>query len=259
MAQVISDLMRQPNGNTKRQAKALSPVRTTITHARLTQDNIVKTILHSLLVISALLILAGYLLTRTRNVLPCNPCSIAGTMSLLAGSDMCYAPDNGICECCGKLRASQRSADGRIQAETIHADDNEHADDDRVQLIRTGAEWWDDKTFARVFEGKKYSLGWWEPNKSQGKTKRYLVDYRDAPTATGSGDWFLGKRKNNETFEVFAEQAAQVETRGRTRALSDVNERGQYHRPSPSPGDDVHEMRDLTPAGRGVNGRYGDA
>lgn len=259
MAQVISDLMRQPNGNTKRQATALSPVRTTITHARLTQDNIVKTILHSLLVISALLILAGYLLTRTRNVLPCNPCSIAGTMSLLAGSDMCYAPDDGICECCGKLRASQRSADGRIQAETIHADDNEHADDDRVQLIRTGAEWWDDKTFARLFEGKKYSLGWWEPNKSQRKTKRYLVDYGDAPTATGSGDWFLGKRKNNETFEVFAEQAAQVETRGRTRALSDVNERGQYHRPSPSPGDDVHEMRDLTPAGRGVNGRYGDA
>lgn len=265
MAQVINSLMRQSLNDTNpavraRQAPALGPLRTTITRSRLVQDTTVKTILHSLLVVSALGIFAGYLLTKMRNVLPCNPCSIAGMMSLLAGSELCYAPDDGICECCGKIRNSQRSADGRIQIETIHANDNENAEEDRKQLIRPGAEWWDDKTFARLFEGKTYSLGWWTTNKSQGMTKRYTVDYGEGPTAAGVGDWYLGKRRNSDTFEIFSEQAAQVESRGRTRALSDVNERGQYHRPEPSPGADEHEMRDLTTNGRslGPNDRYGD-
>lgn len=265
MAQVINSLMRKSNNDTNtalrtRQATLSNPLRTTITRARLVQDNTVKTILHSLLALSALLILAGYLLTKTRNVLPCNPCSIAGTMSLLAGSDLCYAPDDGICECCGKIRRSQRSADGRIQIETIHADENENADDRKAQTIRSGAEWWDDRTFARVFQGKTYSLGWWEANKSQGRNKRYVVDYADGPAGKPSGDWYLGRRRNSETFEIFAEQAEQAQSRGRTRALSDVNERGQYHRADPSPGEDGHELRDLAPTGRAHNqdGRYGD-
>ncbi|KAK5955446.1 hypothetical protein OHC33_003084 [Knufia fluminis] len=265
MAQVINAMMRQPLDSASdrlvaRQQSAVTDLRTTITTPRLVQDSTSKNILHALLALSAIFILAGYILTKTRNVLPCNPTSIAGTMSLLAGSDLVYSPDTGVCECCGKVRRSIRSADGRmVRMETIHADDNELADE-RVQLIRPGAEWMDDKTFARVFDGYTFSLGWWAANPKKGQThKRYGVDYGDGPTGNEESDWYLGKRKNSETFEIFSEQVNEAEGRGRRRALSDVNERGAYQRAEPSPGIEAHEMRDLAPQrSLGAQGRYGD-
>ena len=265
MAQVINAMMRQTLDSTNsrlltRQQSTLPDLRTTITTSRLVQDSTSKNILHAFLAMSSIFLLGGYVLTKMRNVLPCNPISIAGTMSLLAGSDLVYSPDTGTCECCGKVRRSIRSADGRmVREETIHADDNELADE-RIQLIRPGAEWMDDKTFARVFDGYTFSLGWWSPNIKKGQThKRYGVDYGDGPTGGEESDWYLGKRKNSETFEIFSEQAGGAQGRGRIRALSDVNERGAYQRTEPSPGVEGHEMRTLGPQrSPGEVGRHGD-
>ncbi|KAK5078008.1 hypothetical protein LTR64_003587 [Lithohypha guttulata] len=261
MAQVFNAMLREPLSNRNatlqsRQQANVADLRTIITRARLVQDNITKNILHALLALSAIGIMVGYVLTKIRNVLPCNPCSIAGMMSLLAGSDLCYSPDDGVCECCGKIRRSFRSADGRIQVETIHADDNEHADE-KVQVIPPEAEWMDDKSFAQIFESRKYSLGWWQPSS---KTKRYGVDYGSVPTGSRGGDWYLGRRRDSDNFESFTEQT-QHEGRGRTRALSDVNERGAYQRAAdPSPGVEAFELRPLDPHGDiGRAQRFGEA
>lgn len=245
IAQVINAMLREPLDNAKLRTRQQPNINmlTTVGRSRLVQDNISKTVLHALLALTSISILAGYFLVKTRNVLPCNPCSLAGTMSLLAGSDLCYSPDDGICECCGKVRRSFRNADGRVQMETIHADDDEYAED-KAQVIRPGAEWMDDTTFARIFDGRTYSLGWWEP---QPKMKRYGVDYGSAASEVREGDWYLGRRRNSETFEAFHEQ---VEGRGRTRAFSDVNERGAYQRAAdPSPGVEAHEMKPLEAGG----------
>jgi len=273
MAQVINAIMRQPLPSTEtrlsaRQQSTSSDVdlRTTITTSRLVQDSTSKNILHALLASSAIFILGGYALTKMRNVLPCNPSSIAATMSLLAGSDLVYSPDTGVCECCGKVRRSFRSADGRmVRMETIHADDNELADE-RVRLVKPGAEWTDPKTFARVFDAYTFSLGWWAANPKKGQMhKRYGVDYGDGPTGSeeNESDWYLGRRKNSETFEIFSEQVNRAEGRGRRRALSDVSvsERGAYQSAEPSPGFGVesHEMRSLAPKrSPGAEARYGD-
>lgn len=244
MAQVINAMLRESIDDAKLRTRQQTNInmRTTISQSRLVQDNVSKTVLHALLALTAICILIGYFFTKMRNILPCNPCSIAGTMSLLAGSDLCYLADDGVCECCGKVRRSFRSADGRVQIETIHADDNEHAEE-KPQVIRSGAEWMADTTFARIFQGRTYSLGWWEP---QPKLKRYGVDIGSAAN-TKEGDWYLGRRRNSETFEDFHEQ---IEGRGRTRAFSDVNERGAYQRTAdPSPGVEAHEMKPLEGAG----------
>lgn len=255
MAQVISLMARQPISNANspftRQSSNLQPLRTTALTSRLVQDQTSKIILQVLLALSAVLILIGYVITKMRNVLPCNPCSIAGTMSLLAGSNLIYAPDAGLCECCGKLRRSLRSADGRPPTETIHADENEH-EDESVQLIRSGAEWMDKTTFARVFAGQTYSLGWWE-----GKVKRYGVDYKGILSHETDEEWYLGKKRNSGSFATFAEGDAE-QGRGRTRALSDVNERGTYQRaPERSPNIETHELREMTGRPTGREGQFG--
>ena len=259
MAQVFNAMLREPvttsNSLHRRQQSDLN-LRTTMTTSRLVQDKLSTILLQVLCGLSSILIMVAYVLTKMRNVLPCNPCSIAGTMSLLAGSDLCYSPDDGICECCGKVRRSFRDANGRVQVETIHADENEHAEDDRTQSIRQGAEWMDDQTFARIFTGRTYSLGWWEPRH---KVKRYGVDVGSSPSGGQAGEWYLGKRKNSETFEIFSEQA-QTEGRGRSRALSDVNERGAYQRAAdPSPGVEAHEMRPMGSGGLSERDRHDEA
>ncbi|KAJ9651644.1 hypothetical protein H2198_009087 [Neophaeococcomyces mojaviensis] len=260
MAQVFNLMMRGQTSNLalrERQASTLDSLQTTMTMSRLVLDRPSKIILQVLLGLTAILILVGYVLTKMRDVLPCNPCSIAGTMSLLAGSDLCYAPDKGICECCGKLRRSLRSVDGRQHMEGIHAEDDEHEGYEKTQLIRQGAEWMDDEHFKRVFKGQRYSLGWWEANSKQGKTKRYGVDIGVTPDGAEVGDWYLGRRKDNDTFEIFADQVDSQDRRGRARALSDVNERGQYQRAEPSPGVEEHEMRRMDATrGSGREARY---
>ena len=205
MAQAISANMRGPLNNLNRRQTS-SPLTTTspttISTPRLVQDKDSKLILQVLLGIMTALSLAAYLLTRFHRVLPCNPCSIAGTMSLLAGSDLVYSPDDGLCECCGKGRRRSFGADVTDhRPESIHAGPEEtglHSDqehDAREQIIQEGAEWFSTSHFEMVFAGKRYSMGWWRERPGLGKRRRHGVDV--GPRADGSDDqdWELGKRK----------------------------------------------------------------
>lgn len=53
---------------------------------RVKQNEVSKILLQVLLGVLILFVVAAYPTTRVRNVLPHNPCTIAGTMNLLAGS-----------------------------------------------------------------------------------------------------------------------------------------------------------------------------
>jgi len=55
-------------------------------HMRVKQNEISKILLQVLLGVFIPFVVAAYATTRVRNVLPRNPCTIAGTMNLLAGS-----------------------------------------------------------------------------------------------------------------------------------------------------------------------------
>jgi hypothetical protein len=211
MAQAISANMRGPVKSLsdssrllRRQSSSLvttSP--TTIDTPRLVQDTDSKLILQVLLGIMAALSASAYLLTKFHRVLPCNPCSIAGTMSLLAGSDLVHSTDDGLCECCGKPRRRSFGADPTTRPESIHARPEEtggaHGEgeevDDREQVIQDGAEWFSATHFGAVFAGKRYSMGWWRERPALGKRRRYGVDI--GPRADGSDDqdWELGERR----------------------------------------------------------------
>ncbi|EHY52670.1 hypothetical protein ABEF92_004002 [Exophiala dermatitidis] len=145
MAQVISINMRTPLNKSSASSRQFqrrqdtgtmtsSSISTTITRSRLVQDRASKLALQTLLGATAVLSCAAWLTTKMRHVLPCNPCSLAGSMSLLAGSDLCYSDDDGLCECCGKPRRrsfgydddnnnrnSQSFGGGGVVTERIHA------------------------------------------------------------------------------------------------------------------------------------------
>ncbi|KAK4927734.1 hypothetical protein LTR66_016276, partial [Elasticomyces elasticus] len=169
MAQVLNAVMRTPPLNpvdaiVNQQSLVLNDLQTTVATPRLVQDRISTYILEVLLAISAVFITIGYFLTKMRHVLTVNPCSIAGTMSLLAGSDLCYAPDDGLCECCGKARLTAKTP--YVTAESIAVEDEE-PDFTKMQIIRPGAEWMDNSHFRHVFEPHRFSLGWWAVGSSR--------------------------------------------------------------------------------------------
>ncbi len=209
MAQAISANMRGPLVTSSRLSRRQSSTSltttspTTIDTPRLVQDKDSKLILQVLLGIMSALSLCAWLLTSFRRILPCNPCSVAGTMSLLAGSNLVHSTDDGLCECCGKPRArsfGEGDANGNgLRPESIHAgpDDGVHGDevDEREQIIHDGAEWFSQSHFELVFAGKRYSMGWWRERPGIGKLRRYGVDI--GPRADGSDDqdWSLGQRR----------------------------------------------------------------
>lgn len=241
MAQVISINMRVPldssssTSSSPRQllhrrqhsttTSSTNTIKTTLTTPRLVQDKTSKLTLQILLGIMTTLSAAAWLTTKMRHVLPCNPCSLAGTMSLLAGSDLCYSTDDGLCECCGKPRrrsfgndpADATAFDGadghnttnnNYPLESIHAaaEENGHDTDHdaqtrqhRTQLIPDGAGWMPQRQFETVFGGKRYSMGWWRESRQLGKRRRFGVDI--GPRADGADDqeWELGDRLRRRT------------------------------------------------------------
>lgn len=90
---------------------------------RLRQNRVPKIILQAMLAFLAVCTAATYLVMDTRRVVPHNPCSIAGMMSLLAESEMCKTRD----------------------------------------VIPEGAEWHSrsDLRRAGVFRGLLFHMGWW--------------------------------------------------------------------------------------------------
>jgi hypothetical protein len=210
MAQAISANMRGPLNSLpsrlmrRQQAPLTTTSQTTIDTPRLVQDKDSKILLQVLLGIMAALTLAAYLVTKFRRVLPCNPCSVAGTMSLLAGSDLVHSPDDGLCECCGRPRRRSFGADPN-RPESIHAgpdefggvgEDGEGASEDRRgQVIDDGAEWFSKSHFGTVFGGRRYSMGWWRERRHIGKRRRYGVDVGERADGADDQDWELGQRR----------------------------------------------------------------
>ncbi|KAF7585421.1 hypothetical protein BBP40_010964 [Aspergillus hancockii] len=94
-----------------------------LTRVRLQQSAVSTRILEGLVAAMVLCTLVAFSLTRTREVIPVNPCSIAGAALLLAGSEM-LKPD-------------------------VIPPGSEWCDDEK--LVKRG-----------IFGGFKFSLGWWE-------------------------------------------------------------------------------------------------
>ncbi|ETI21323.1 hypothetical protein G647_07669 [Cladophialophora carrionii CBS 160.54] len=248
MAQAISANMRAPVKSLsdssrvlRRQSSSLTTTSpTTIDTPRLVQDMDSKLILQVLLGIMAALSASAYLLTKFHRVLPCNPCSIAGTMSLLAGSDLVHSTDDGLCECCGKPRRRSFGADLTNRPESIHARPEEtggtHGEaegeevDDREQIIDDGAEWFSTTQFEGVFAGRRYSMGWWRERPALGKRRRYGVDVGIRADGSDDQDWELGSRRpRSAAFSGFMDP----------KLRGDRDGRGGYARGSdrePSPG-----------------------
>lgn len=249
MAQVFSSSFRRPLSTTntrltRRQSDTdshLADLQTIITVPRLVQNEPSTIALQVVLGVAVLLLAGGYFLTKMRNILPVNPCSIAGTMSLLAGSDLCHSHDDGVCDCCGKKRRGSFNHEGDSESyiEAIHAEDDEHDDiiHDKKQIIPSGAEWMDHIDFNRVFGAHRYTLQDWPEDPKHGKRARYGVDI-DA-----EGEWSLGRRRQSDTFDDFAEQSANPSLqRGRSWSSRSAGARGRYARADVSPGDEAHEM-----------------
>lgn len=121
MALVINAQGRRPCGDGTEEAGApaacgVALVGTaTVSRMRVVQDRASKIALQVLLGLMALLSAAGVRLTRTRDVLRANPCSLAGSMSLVADSrmvDMHASFSRGLEETV--TRKGMRSAMGRL-------------------------------------------------------------------------------------------------------------------------------------------------
>ncbi|KAI1624870.1 hypothetical protein EDD37DRAFT_368042 [Exophiala viscosa] len=202
MAQAITTNMRAPQADSstssrlsRRQIGTTSSSATTVTTSRLVQDNNTKMMLQIILGVMTILAAAAWLTTKMRRVLPCNPCSLAGTMSLLAGSDLCYNTDAGLCECCGKpRRRSFGQEDNRPESIHVAVDEHQQADD-RKQIIPDGAEWMPQLQFETVFGGQRYSMGWWRERGLIGKRRRFGVDVGVRADGPDDQEWELGSRR----------------------------------------------------------------
>ena len=274
MAQAISLNLRKPTSSsssstlTRRQTfgdDRLATLSISTASVRLVQNHGPKLALQVMLGLISALTAFAYLTSSFRRVLPVNPCSIAGSMSLLAGSDLCHTVDDGVCECCGKPR---RNSFGTI-AETIHAD-NDHEEQERPQGIMHRAEWLKMGLFELVFAGKRYSMGWWKERPNTGKRRRFGVDVGDRADGSDDQDWELGVRVSENSGVPFMVGGQEQGIGGRGRMMramgrGDRDGRGSYgmmgHSREHSRGSDVGEMEaelDDGDLGRGSRGReYG--
>lgn len=90
MAQVIDSNLRQPIQETGNgEANRFNGTITVSNQLRLKQNNTSKIVLQALLATMLVCGIAVYALRDMGSTLQHNPCSIAGVMSLLAGSEMC--------------------------------------------------------------------------------------------------------------------------------------------------------------------------
>ncbi|KIV87543.1 hypothetical protein PV11_03082 [Exophiala sideris] len=240
MAQAITTNMRAPQANnstssrlSRRQTGTTSSSVTTVTTSRLVQDNNTKMMLQIILGVMTILAAAAWLTTKMRHVLPCNPCTLAGTMSLLAGSDLCYNTDVGLCECCGKPRRRSFASDSRPESVSIHAAIDEHQQaDDRRQIIPDGAEWMPQLQFETVFGGQRYSMGWWRERPAIGKGRRFGVDIGVRADGPDDQDWELGSRRpEGPGFSGFMVRGGDRDGRGE---YSRFRRRGRSVSPVPS-------------------------
>ena len=175
----------------KRQA-SFSDLQATISISvpRLVQSQTSKLVLQILLGVMLFCGSLAYILTPMRNVLPCNPCNIAGTMALLAGSKLCWSSDEDVCECCGKPRTQDADS-------MIHAVGEVDHHEERLESIPHGTEWASEADLKAVFSKMRYTLGWWKRGYGNNKhvyEKRYGIDIGRAD-GLDDQDWELGRKK----------------------------------------------------------------
>ncbi|KIW97988.1 uncharacterized protein Z519_01572 [Cladophialophora bantiana CBS 173.52] len=246
MAQAISANMRGPLNSLstssrllRRQTSSTITSLTTVDTPRLVQDKDSKLILQILLGIMTALAASAWLTTKFQRVLPCNPCSMAGKMSLLAGSDLCHSADDGLCECCGKPRRRSFGHDDDNRPESIHAGPEENGDetDERQQVIPDGAEWMPASQFETVFGGKRYSMGWWRERRLVGKRRRFGVDIGARADGADDQDWELGERRPEGTgFSDFMMRGGDRDGRGEYSRFGGRSRGASVSGPSPEPG-----------------------
>ncbi|EXJ94509.1 hypothetical protein A1O1_02905 [Capronia coronata CBS 617.96] len=292
MAQVISINMRtsleNDNSNIsssyllqrRQDSSTTNTIATTITTPRLVQDKNSKIALQILLGAITVLAALAWLTTKMRHVLPCNPCSLAGTMSLLAGSDLCHSLDDGICECCGKPRRrsfgysdnpdhslpesihAAPDESGNFDAGHVHgfnSSDDYHGPGDtnqhqqrhkRAQFIPDGAEWLSAAQFAAIFGGQRYSMGWWRERRAAGKRRRFGVDLGDRADGGDDQDWELGDRRpqGNAGFDDFmvVPGGGGGGRGGGARGRGDRDGRGEYSRFSRFRNNNISRSRSRT-------------
>jgi hypothetical protein len=143
MAQVINSGMRTPPLYPSPAYNATIALPT----ARLNMNNGSKVTLQILLAIMLVCGTLAYLLTDIRHTLPHNPHTLAGSMTLLAGSEMC--------------------------SRSVVPEGTEWVSD--KELKRVG-----------VFDGYLFSLGWWENGHGGGalkKRRRFGIDIGRAEKA----------------------------------------------------------------------------
>ena len=199
MALAINGNMRKPCPTSgcpsdllaKRQA-SFSDLQATISISapRLVQSRTSKLVLQILLGVMLFCGSLAYILTPMRNVLPCNPCTIAGKMALLAGSKLCWSNDENVCECCGKPRTQDADS-------MIHAVGEVDHHEERPEYIPHGTEWASDEDLKAVFSKMRYTLGWWKRGYGNNKRiyeKRYGIDIGRAD-GLDDQDWELGRKK----------------------------------------------------------------
>ena len=215
MAQAINANMRKPcpasgcpsDLLSKRQISS-SKLQATVSilRPRLVQSSTSKLVLQVLLGTMLVCGILAYLLTPMRHVLPCNPCTIAGTMALLAGSKLCWSSDESVCECCGKPRSQDADS-------MIHAVGEVDHHEERAEYIPHGAEWMSDKKLRAVFSRMRYTLGWWERGYGEDKRgdgKRYGIDVGRAD-GLDDQDWELGQKRTKR----YADDEGSVQRRSR--------------------------------------------
>ncbi len=159
----------------------LSELTVGVVTRRLQQNAAPKLALQIMLGVMTACGLFAFWFTRMRNTLPYNPWSIAGTMGLLAGSELCRSHE-----------AANEIDHGTASSVDFHRGD-EH------DLIPLGAEWMSDREVRRVFSKYRYSLGWWR--RSDG-SKRYGIDV-GIPTATTPGGVFSEPKQKEEGQRVW--------------------------------------------------------
>ncbi|RMZ90682.1 hypothetical protein DV736_g2085, partial [Chaetothyriales sp. CBS 134916] len=248
----IAPLSRRQSPSTK-----IGNLQTTITTPRLLQNRGSTLALQILLGLTGGLTAVAWSIGKTHKVLPCNPCSIAGTMALLAGSDLCHnaeEEDRGVCECCGKpRRRNSVGSTAGTSSETIYADpDSDDNDDDRRNSVRAGkqrarqqvipndTEWLGLHGFELVFAGKRYSMGWWRERKELGRPRRFGVDIGNRADGGDDEDWELGNKKTKRAVRgildgVDLARSAMSSSRGVADSRGEYDQLGKKNTEDPNP------------------------
>lgn len=135
----------------------LSDLTVTVSTPRLLQNAQSKLILQIMLGFMNICAVSAYWFTKMRNLLPYNPCSIAGTMGLLAGSELCRS-----------------NAATTFTKRLAYYSPNSVSKRDQQGIIPMGAVWITNKELREMFDEHQYSLGWWR--NGDGGQERYGID-----------------------------------------------------------------------------------